>query len=632
MRALLAGLLLLRGTGAQAQEGSAALAQTEDVAGSAAQAQTTDPAAILAQAKEASGGSAWDGIRTLHVRAQSTADGLSGSLDEWSDVRTGRDTVRFSRPPSAGASGFDGVSLWTQAADGYSYVHGDEDARQGAANDAYRTSLAYWFPERGNATLAFAGLQKAEGQTYDVIRITPQAGRPFDLWIDQATHLIDRFIEQHDEEVEVVRWLDYRPVAGGIRLPFTRKIGHGDEEWDEVNTVQTVEINTDLAPDQFALPPNPPPDYQFEGGKTSTTLPFRLEGGELRVDIKLNGQGPFTADVDTGGNFIVQPRVAERLQLKGQGAARNGGGGEGYVAAGRLVMDSVELGDLRLTRQAFKVLSFYDEAPELSLVGLQLFQRFVVSINFDQRTLTLTRPEQFVYHGGGEVIPFHFQDNQPEVKGSIDGIAGVFTIDTGDNASLLLIAPFVKRHGLVERYRATIPYGGSAVGGATYGLMARTGVLNLFGADGRPAVEVRDLLTRLSQQKRGFDANRYVSGNVGIDVLRQFNLTFDYSRQQIIFEKNQSYGRRAVYNRTGLQLKANGPAWDVIDVVPGSPAAELGIKAEESVVSIDGQDAGKLTRYQMKTLFTKETDSKIVLVLRAGTKQRTVTLLLRDVL
>jgi hypothetical protein len=79
-------------------------------------------------------------------------------------------------------------------------------------------------------------------------------------------------------------------------------------------------------------------------------------------------------------------------------------------------------------------------------------------------------PDAFTYHGHGTIIPFRFQDNQPEIKGSIDGIAGLFTIDTGDGGSLLLIAPFA--HGLVGRYHTDLPHGGVAIG-ATPGVWAR---------------------------------------------------------------------------------------------------------------------------------------------------------------
>ncbi len=504
----------------------------------AGSARAADPAAVLAQAKQAAGGDAWNGVRTLHLKFHTLAGGLSGTQDEWDDVQAGRYTVRSQRPTGITAEGFDSVSVWTQARGGYSYVLGDADARQGAVNEAYQTCRAYWFPDRAPATLVLEGVQQEAGHAYAIVGVTPQAGRPFHIWIDQATHLIDRFVEQQGEDIQITRLLDYRVVPGGLKLPFTVRIGDGDPQWDEVDTLQSAAVNVPLAPDQFALPPNPAPDFQFSNGRASTTIPFRLEGNKILVAVQLNDQGPFEAELDSGGSYIIQPATAARLRLMGQGASQEGGGGETFVAASRVAVGSVDLGDVRLTNQPYKILSFSKKAPERTLIGLQILQRFVVGLDFDKRTLTLTQPGHFIYHGTGAIIPFHFQDNQPEVYGAVDGIAGVFTIDTGDDGSLLLIAPFVKRYGLVERYNATAAYGGSAIGGATHGLLARTGTLTLFGSDGRPAVEAYDPLTRLSQQKSGFDADRYVSGNVGIGILKQFNVIFDYRRQQIILEKN----------------------------------------------------------------------------------------------
>lgn len=499
-------------------------------------AQTADPSALLALSKQASGGAAWDRVSTLHLQFRTIAGGLTGTADEWDDVRAGRWNTLSRRPPEARANGFDSVSVWTQAPGGYSYVLGDEDARQGAVNQAYQTCRAFWFPERWPATLASARSVQEKGRGYDVVEITPQAGRPFRVWIDQATHLIDRFTEQQGEDVQITQFQDYRAVGGGIKLPFTVRIGDGAAQWDEVDSLQSAAVNIPLAPDQFALPPAPPPDFQFGNG-SSTTVPFRLENGKILVSVKLNGQGPFEAQLDSGGNYIVQPALAQRLRLRAQGAVQEGGGGESYVAAGKVIVDTVEIGDVRLSKQSYKVLPFAAKAPERTIIGLQILQRFAVSLDFDRQTMTLTRPDQFAYHGTGPVIPFHFQDNQPEINGAVDGIAGEFTIDTGDNGSLLLIAPFVKRYDLVSRYKAVTPYGGTAVGGATHGLLTHTNDFTFFGADGRPAAEAHNSLTRLSQQKGGFDADRYVSGNVGIGILKQFNLIFDYSRQRIILER-----------------------------------------------------------------------------------------------
>ena len=598
-----------------------------------AQAQSdTDAAAILAQAIQASGGDAWGAVHTLHIRSSTLGGGVTGTQDEWDDARTGRYFVGYKSALSSGADGFDGVSVWHQASGGYSYVLGDEDARQGAINQAYQTCRAFWFPERGNATLALAHPQAEGGKLFDVVAITPQAGRPFTMWIDQATHLIDRFVEQQGEGVQVTEFSDYRTVEGGIKLPFTVKIGDGGSDWDDVATVQSVAVNALPAPNAFAVPKNPAPDFRFQGDKSSTTVPFKLVDDKLLVPVIINGHGPYDAELDTGGNYIVQPALAEKLGLTGQGAFREGGGGEANVSVGRVTVSSIEIGDVRLTNQPYKILRFSSSAPERTIVGLQLLQRFVVSLDFDRGLMTLTRPDRYTYKGTGVSVPFHFQDNQPEVNGAVDGVAGVFTIDTGDDGSLLLIAPFVNRYGLVQRYGAIIPYGGYAVGGATHGLMARAGELALLGADGRPVVTAANPVTELSQQQRGFDADRYVSGNVGIGILKQFNLVFDYSRQQIIFEKNRRYGKKDVYNRTGLQLQRSGASWLVTHIAANSPASDAGVKIGDMVLSVNGRDTSQAGSDDLYYLFRESVGTRILLVVQSGESRRTVELLLRDVL
>jgi hypothetical protein len=37
-------------------------------------------------------------------------------------------------------------------------------------------------------------------------------------------------------------------------------------------------------------------------------------------------------------------------------------------------------------------------------------------------------------------------------------------------------------------------------------------------------------ITRISLQDGGYDADRYVSGNIEMGILKQFNVTFDYAR------------------------------------------------------------------------------------------------------
>ncbi len=162
-------------------------------------------------------------------------------------------------------------------------------------------------------------------------------------------------------------------------------------------------------------------------------------------------------------NWPHQPKTLADLGIVTQGRSRQGGGGEGTTTATNGQIDTVAIGNATIYDLAFHSFATSPDQPEKAIVGLEMLQRFVVRFDFDRQIMTLTRPSAFSYRGTRAVSSFHFQDNQPEIKGSIDGIAGLFAIDTGDSGSLLLIAPFARRYDLVERYHADLSYGGTAM-------------------------------------------------------------------------------------------------------------------------------------------------------------------------
>jgi hypothetical protein len=150
-----------------------------------------DSRALLERARKAAGGDAWERVRTLHSVLKVEAGGLKGRADSWEDLTGRRYAERYDLGPATGASGFDGRAPWEQDSSGQVVPGESADARHAAANEAYRRSRAYWFPSRGEAALESAGEKSEGGRRFHVLRITPDGGRPFDLWIDAETFLFD---------------------------------------------------------------------------------------------------------------------------------------------------------------------------------------------------------------------------------------------------------------------------------------------------------------------------------------------------------------------------------------------------------------------------------------------------------
>jgi hypothetical protein len=585
---------------------------------------------ILAKVKAASGGAAWDAIRTARSKMTISVGGLTGTGEALDDVTLGRYVDHFKLGPMSGAEGYDGTVAWSQDASGQSRAEEGGDGRLGAVNESYRRAYGFWYPERWPAQIEDAGTQEENGRQFFVVRITPKGGRPFDLWIDAATMLVDRTVEKAAIETRTTFQTDYRAV-GGVKMAFAERSTNGDPRYDQRATVESVEFNVPVEDSAFKLPAPPPPDFALAGGKTSTTVPFELVNNHIYVDVRLNGKGPYRLMCDTGGANIVTPELAKELGLSSEGAFEGRGVGEKSEDVGVTKVEKLEIGDATIANQVFMVFALgpfgaVEGVPQLGLVGYEVFKRFVATVDYEKKLLTLSLPSAFDYHGTGTIVPFTFNEHIPQVEGSLDGIAGKFDIDTGARDSVSILAPFAEQHGLKEHYGTTVAaVTGWGVGGPARGLVTRARTLRLG------TLEVAGPLVDLSQQKKGAFIDPYVAGNVGAGVLKRFNVTFDYGRQRLIFEPNANYARPDAYDRAGMWINRDSEGFEVVDVVAGGPAEAAGLKVGDRITAIGGTPAGRLSLPVVRERFrTEPVGTKVKLTIRRDGKERSLKVVLRD--
>ena len=87
--------------------------------GSSASVEAESTAAgVLASFQKASGGDAWRGIHTLHIKASLASGGVQFHADRWEDVATGRYRVRDVAQNRFSQEGFDGVTHWQEGGTG----------------------------------------------------------------------------------------------------------------------------------------------------------------------------------------------------------------------------------------------------------------------------------------------------------------------------------------------------------------------------------------------------------------------------------------------------------------------------------------------------------------------------------
>src|SRR6185369_11973763 len=90
----------------------------------------------------------------------------------------------------------------------------------------------------------------------------------------------------------------------------------------------------------------------------------------------------------------------------------------------------------------------------------------------------------------------------------------------------------------------------------------------------------------------------YLAGLIGNDLLRRFNVTFNYGKKEIHLVPNSHFYSPFDYAYTGLGIYMVEGKILVEDVIPGSPAEKAGFKQGDIVVSIGNNFSNNIQAYK----------------------------------
>jgi C-terminal processing protease CtpA/Prc len=124
-----------------------------------------------------------------------------------------------------------------------------------------------------------------------------------------------------------------------------------------------------------------------------------------------------------------------------------------------------------------------------------------------------------------------------------------------------------------------------------------------------------------------------VDGIIGYQILRQFVITFDYSRGEAWFERSRTFGTKTVQWKTGFQaVKANGSDFQVVTVLPDSPAAGAGISVGDVITEVDGRPATSVGQAEFGDLMRRHDGTLVRLNVVQGGKKHSIVLTLKELL
>ncbi len=583
-----------------------------------------DARRVLRQMYLASGGRAWSSMTGAELVGQCDVGGLQGTFRQVVDFRAGRDVLTYDVGPLRGASGTSRLQSWWMDEKGLVTVEQAPDALIDAATQSYEDRNG-WFDPSGAAAVVYRGVRHEGARSYQVVQLRPPDGRLLTLWIDSGTHLLERvewFDANHRDNIQ--SFSDYR-LVDGVVYPFVEHSSSGDPASDVTTVITGFVTRADLGDREFDAPHSKVRDAQLLTGGSSATIPFNLRDGMIVVDVSIDGAPPLPFVLDSGAFNVITPRAAAQLHLREQGTVMVDGVGNQEVSAHMAVVPSYRVGQAVLLDQRFAVLSLPAEVtdqgeqqPQIAgLLGYELFRRFIVRVDYERRELTLWWPTAGPPDVAGAKLPLIFDGRDCFISAAVDGEPGLFRVDTGDDGSLTLFGQFYLDHRPALQLPGLHSFQ-DGVGGSVPTLLTRIQSLAIG-----PFTLVRPL-TQLHFARAGAFASANVAGNLGVEVLRNFVLTFDYPDRELYLTKSGQFGAPAPYNRSGLLLDVDADGRIVVQAVaPSSPAALAGAQRRDRLMAVDGQPATAGHFSQIVQLLSRSAGTPLTLdIMRHGQMQR----------
>ncbi len=367
--------------------------------------------------------------------------------------------------------------------------------------------------------------------------------------------------------------------------------------------------------------------YEVPGGE-QVIVPFQLVRNQVRLAATLNGAGPFQLVLDTGmPTTDILLFHSERLEAlgftdSGESTPLFGAGGAGQGRNAVVVSEgiTVALGELEMSGVRAVVLPDHTGlSPAVDgIIGGALFDRFVVHLDMDHRRIELSEPSSWSPAPGACVVPLVRVPGAAFVEvriavGDEPPVAAQVVIDLGASHAISLNR---RSDGTFAPPSKSIEAGlGRGLSGVVRGALGRVRRLELgsFVFEG----VVASFPVAEHQHPGGFD---FRDGNLGAEILRRFNVTFDYASNRIVLARSGGFDEPFEHDMSGLQLDwVEDGTISVRAVLAGSPAAEAGIEPGDLLLGIDEHALDTLAEEGIRKALRVE-GAEVELSLRRGTE------------
>lgn len=272
-------------------------------------------------------------------------------------------------------------------------------------------------------------------------------------------------------------------------------------------------------------------DFYFDTNREASLVLRRSWRGQPMVQASVNNSDPVWFFLDSGaGISVLDNRLVEKLNMEEIGYMDlRGVGGSQHASFHRA--DQFSIGPLTIQNYLVSALdlSFLDQIfdePIAGIIGSGVFGRSIVEIDVEKSRVALYDSSEFE-DDEFNWFPMLVDDGTPIVEGKLEGNKGFFMLDTGKGAGALAIhSQAVADFKLLESRQIRT----DAIGGVGGQMRVQRGIIDTFeiGPFAHHEVDASFL-----DETGGSFSNPYHIGTVGMRILRDYRIIFDYKNERI---------------------------------------------------------------------------------------------------
>ena len=336
-----------------------------------------------------------------------------------------------------------------------------------------------------------------------------------------------------------------------------------------------------------------------------------LNGGVILVRAGVNDYADslnFILDTGSGGISLDSATVKDlgipitpsEKTIKGIGGIRK----VSFLNNATLRLPGLAVENLNFHVNDYEILTSVYGIKIDGIIGYSFFSQYIVNINYDFLQINVFSKGEYKYPSGGFMLypmftalpmqSLQFTDDRKFVQR--------FYLDTGAGLNFLLSESYLNDSAILKKRRKPpVVTQAEGVGGKMS--MRLTTIKELKVGPYR----FRWVPTYLFKDEYNVTNYPFVGGLLGNDILRRFNITFNYAKQQVHILPNLHFKDEFDYAYSGLSVYFIDEKIVVDDVVPASPAEKAGFKKEDIIVAINNNTSNDIQAYKtiMQTLGQK---------------------------